>query len=213
MAGLIPVPYLAPQWPDEAERMFRTAMTWVGLWDPQPPLGPPGEREAASNLWMAKEMGFDHIVGPLSAAIDEHCEPTWDRVRGEFTWGFGLGEPHPRGQFNGTMAAAQVATERAWWRLANVGPGDRFAEPTVIGVDFPAVALREARWDASSGVLTVTPVGIGSYARRTTFRVTNVDDPARWSADGPVAGEVELRVVGSDLEVDAPVRDEPVLLR
>jgi hypothetical protein len=213
MAGLIPVPYLVPQWPDEAKRMFRTAMTWTGLWEPQPPLGPPGEREAATNLWMAKEMGFDHIVGPLDAAIDEHCEPTWDMARGEFTWGFGLGEAHPRGQYNGTMAAAQVATEGSWWRLANVGPGDRFAEPTVVGVDFPAVALREARWDAGSDELTVTPVGIGRARARTTFRVTNVAYPAPWSVGGPGAGEVELRVAGADLEVVAPVRNEPLVLR
>jgi hypothetical protein len=124
-----------------------------------------------------------------------------------------LGEAHPRGQYNGTMAAAQVATEGSWWRLANVGPGDRFAEPTVIGVDFPAVALREARWDAGSGELTVTPVGIGRARARTTFRVTNVADPAKWAVAGPVAGEVELRVSGADLEVDAPVRNEPLLLR
>ena len=112
---------------------------------------------------MAKEWGHERIVDALNAAIDEHCEPTWDTARGEFTWGFNLDEPHPRGQFNGTMAAAQVATEGSWWRLANVGPGHRFDEPTVIGVDFPTVALREARWDPARSTLTVTP---GRHRRR-----------------------------------------------
>ena len=101
----------------------------------------------------------------------------------------------------------------SWWRLANVGPGNRFTEPTVVGVDFPAVALREARWDRRCSTLTVTPVGIAADANeRTTFRVTNIGDPARWTVAGPVATDVQLRANGTDLEVDTPVRAEPLFL-
>jgi len=32
------------------------------------------------------------------------------------------------------MAAAEVMTEGAWWRLANVASEARFGEPTVVGV-------------------------------------------------------------------------------
>jgi hypothetical protein len=97
--------------------------------------------------------------------------------------------------------------------LANVGPGERFEEPTVVGVDFP-VALREARWDPGSTTLTVTPVGIAPDGRAlTTFRVTNISDPAQWSVDGPLAADVQLRAIDANLEVDTPVRGEPVLLR
>ena len=166
------------------------------------------------NLWLAKEWALKWLSEPLAAAIEETCEPTWDTTRGEFTWGFQLDEAHPRGQYNGTMAAAQVATERAWWRLANVGPGDRFGEPTVVGVDFPAVALREARWDPDAATLTVTPVGVQIDANdRTSFRVTNIGDPNRWTAGGPVAADVQLHAAGSELEVEMPVRGEAVLLR
>jgi hypothetical protein len=156
---------------------------------------------------------IQQLVDALNAAVDVHCEPTWDTARGEFTWGFNLNEPHPRGQFNGTMAAAQVATEGTWWRLANVGPGNRFDEPTVIGVDFPTVALREARWDPASSTLTVVPVGIGDASGRTTFRVTTIGEPNQWTADGQLAAEVRVRVVGAAIEVDTPVRNEAVLLR
>jgi hypothetical protein len=98
--------------------------------------------------------------------------------------------------------------------LANVGAGERFAEPTVVGVDFPAVALREARWDPGTTTLTVRPVGIAPEGRaRTTFRVINVGDPAQWSVDGPLAADVQLRASDADLEVDTPVRGERVLLR
>ena len=45
------------------------------------------------------------------------------------------------------------------------------------------------------------------------FRVTTIDDPSTWIADGPLAAEVKVRVVGAAIEVDAPVRDEALLLR
>ncbi len=209
--GMIPAVYLAPQVPDEARRLYEAGMTQMGLWAPSGPIAPPGPRQSALNLWLAREWALDDTADPLAAAVDEHYEPTWDASRGEFTWGFQLDEPHPRGQYNGTMAAAQIATEGSWWRLANVGPGNRFAEPTVVDVDFPAVALREARWDADpgtrTGTLTVTPMAIGEPGGTTSFRITNVAAPERWTAAGV------LRAVGADLVVDVPVRDTPVRLR
>ncbi len=44
----------------------------------------------------------------LAAAIEASYEPSWDMTRGEFTWGLGLDEPHPRGQFNAFLAAAEA---------------------------------------------------------------------------------------------------------
>ena len=49
-------------------------------------------------------------------------------------------------------------------------------------------------------------------ALETTFRVTNVGDPASWVADGPVADDVAVRVRGAVLEVEMPVRAQPVHL-
>jgi hypothetical protein len=214
MVGMVPAIYLAPQVPDEARRLFQAGLTQMGLWETTGQITAPAPRGSALNLWLAREWDLQWLSEPLAAAIDETCQPTWDTTRGEFTWGFQLDEPHPRGQYNGTMAAAHVATEGAWWRLANVGPGERFEEPTVVGVDFPAVALREARWDPSTTTLMVTPVGIAPDTRaRTTFRVTNIGDPAQWSVDDPPAADVQLRAIDADLEVDTQVRGEPVLLR
>ena len=112
--------------------------------------------------------------------------------------------------------AAEDWLTGSWWRLANVGPGDRFTEPTVVDVDFPAVALREARWDADpgtrTGTLTVTPVAIGDPGGTTSFRITNVAAPPHWTAEGVLAADVVLRAVGADLLVEVPVRDAPVRL-
>ncbi len=214
MLGMVPATYLAPQVPDEARRLFQAGMTQMGMWETKDPIVAPPPRFAAMNLWLAKEWNLTWLSEPLGAVVDEACQPTWDTNRGEFTWGFQLEEPHPRGQYNGTMAAAQVATENSWWRLANVGPGNRFDEPTIIGVDFPKVALREARWDPKTSTLTATPVAVNADPRvRTTFRVTNVGDASQWTAAGPIADNVRLRTVGAAVEVEMPACDEPVLLR
>ena len=96
---------------------------------------------------LARNWAVTDLADALQAACDEHYPPTWDHERGEITWDFGLGEPHPRGQYNATMAAADAMTEGAWWRLGNVPSTDRFDEPTVCDVDFPTVALTRAEWD------------------------------------------------------------------
>ena len=160
-------------------------MRQFGFWEPSGPVPPLGPRVSATALWMAKEFGLAPLAAALEETANEHYEPTWDRARGEFTWGFALGEPHPRGQYNGTMAAAQVVTEGAWSRLATVGPGSRFTEPTVVDVDFPTVALSEARWDADSETLLVTPspMNESGSAEPTTFRVINLPDPSRWKVE------------------------------
>ena len=154
-------------------------------------------------LWMAKEWGLTTLTDALNATADEHYQPTWDRTRGEFTWGFALGEPHPRGQYNGTMAAAQVASEQSWTRLATVGPGARFTEPTVIDVDFPTVALSEARWDAERQTLFVTPAPMNDQVAKepTTFRVVNLSDPPSWRVELEDGTPVDATAVAGALEV------------
>ena len=213
MLGWIPSIYLAPQVPDEATRLFRAGQVQMGMWENAGAISAAPNRFSALNLWLAKEWALHWCIEPLAAAIDESCEPTWDKNRGEFTWRFQLDEAHPRGQYNGTMAAAQVASEGSWWRLANVGPGNRFREPTITGVDFPAVALSQARWDPTASSLTLTPVAIDPTHTRTTLRVTTIGDPSRWSAHGPLTHEVVVRPVGEDIEVEMPIRGEPVVLR
>ena len=55
---------------------------------------------------------------------------------------------------------------------------DKYEAPTVEGIDFPFMGVREAWNDASSGVLHVSTYAVTSDRREqeTTFRVTNVPD-------------------------------------
>jgi hypothetical protein len=112
------------------------------------------------------------------------------------------------------MAAAEVMTEGAWWRLSNVPSSDRFDEPTVCDVDFPAVALSRAEWDGSGQKLYLAMHAMNDavLGRPTTMRVTGLGDPRRWIArtsDGP---QVDVTQMGSDLLLHTSVGQQSVVV-
>jgi hypothetical protein len=201
--GAVPALYLAPQVPAEARRLWDAARAQTGMLQvtgPAPLLGP---RFTAHALWLAREWAVTDLVQALEAACDESYPPTWDRDRGELTWDFGLAEEYPRGQYNATMAAADAVTEGAWWRLANTQSTARFTEPTVCDVDFPAVALTRAEWDAASRRLHLSlhPVNDTIAGKPTSLRITGLGDPSRWTATSPTGATVDTEVRGPDLLV------------
>jgi hypothetical protein len=211
MFGMVPTQYLAPQAVGDAQRLFEAGVTQMGIWEPSAPILPTGPRSSAAVMWMAREWGLDALASAMSDAIDAAYEPTWDATRGEFTWGFGLNEPQPRGQYNGTMAAAQIASERSWWQVANVGPGTRFDDPTVCEVDVPAVVLSEAWWDADREELTVGVEPLPSLQGTTTFTVTQLPDARRFAAtgDGP---HISARVDGDVLRVEVAAVPQRIVI-
>jgi hypothetical protein len=207
-AGMVPAIYLAPQEPEGARRLFEAGMSQLGLWEPSGPVSLPGPRTSATALWLAREWELSAIAGALEQAIDAQYQPAFDRARGEFTWGFELDEEYPRGQYNGTMAAAQIATPGSWWRLANVGPGSRFSEPTVEGVEFPAVCLDQAWWDRDRQTLAIgmTPANDDIIGRPTTMRVINLDEPSRWHVtDTATRAPVPSTVVDGGIEIHTTI--------
>ena len=136
--------HLAPQARNEARGLFEAAaekMSWTGS-------GPVREvtrdftSQAATpqgtllGLALAREFGNAPVYTKLKEYVETHYEPTWHSDTGEFTWGFGLNEPYPRGQFNAGMMTAEAGSEGAWWRVFNQPNLRKFAEPTVHSVDF-----------------------------------------------------------------------------
>lgn len=179
-AALINCFYLAPQVPEESRRLFAAAAGDAGLLgDPTAALN--AHRAAASALFLAREWGMDELHARLQAAVEEHGQPTWDRERGEFTWGLGLGEEHPRGQYNAYFAAAEAVSPGAWAALAAAPLGD---QPVVEGVDFPRLALAQARWRGDQLHLLLAPLP-GFAGEPTSFAVRGLIEPAKWRATGP----------------------------
>lgn len=190
--------YASPQVPEDARRLFDSACENAGLCaGPLPdPLEP---RATAIALALSREWGIADLEARLRDAIEEHFEPTWDRTRGEFTWGLGLGEPHPRGQYNAFLAAAEANSRGSWTRLSE-GPLEDC--PQVVGVDFPNVALAEARWVGDELRLRLDVLRPDANAS-TSFRIINADVARKWDVAGGSGSTLQL--AGNALVVTTPL--------
>ena len=202
MLAIINALYLAPQRPDEARRLLDAGLDMLGALGDGPPTVI-GERLTGIAMLLTREWGIADTSERLAAGAEASYEPTWDRERGELTWGFGLGEEHPRGQFNALLAAAEAVTPGAWTALANEAPPTPFGE--VVGVDFPTVSLRRAAWLDGVLHLSTSPMNAAVVGAPTSWRVTGLDDPARWTAAAAEEVPVSTRIEAGDLIVETVV--------
>ncbi len=211
--GLYVALYLVPQKPEIARRLFGWAADtyrWSAVSGDIRPVRDP--RVYALGLVLANELGEDTSYARLREHVERTCEPQWDRERSEFTWGFGLGEPIPRGQLNGTIMMAETGGAGAWSRIFQRPNLEKFAQPTVCGVDYPTVGLSRAWYDADRQCLAVDTFAADSARRGapTSFRVRELTDPGRarvvrdgspygaWRVSGPGEITVESDVAGRE---------------
>ena len=206
---------LTPQRRDVAHQFFEAAAETYGWQSLEPAEEPPGDpRGTLYGLAFAREFGDHGLVAKLKACAEEKHEPTLDPETLEFTWGFGLNEPHPRGQFNASADMVESISEGAWWRLFNEPNLRKFIDPTVYGVDFPTVCLSQAIYDEVRRTLVVaTDAGVpAARGKPTTFRVTNVVPQACTVIVDGVKSD-DWREVDGDLEVSTTVGEHRFLIR
>ena len=187
MGIIAPAWYFAPQRPVVAEAGWRTAAFANGINGRGPIAGLDEPPKATMLLQFAGELADAETKRRVWEAAEAHIEPTWDTERGEFTLGFGLNEAHPRGQYNARAMAGWVCTKGAWSRIFNEPNLAKFDEPTVVDVDFPNVALSEARWDGAGLHLAAQPRNDTLRGTETTMRVVGLDPARTWvlrRADG-----------------------------
>jgi hypothetical protein len=198
--------YLAPQVPEEARRLFDAACAGAGI-SSHGITSLAGHRINAIAWFLSREWGLDELETTIRGELEANYEPTWDRARGEFTWGLGLAEEYPRGQYNGFLAAAEVASLGAWARVSKAPLPE---QPGLVeGIDFPTLALAEARWEKDTLRLRLHPQSDAAVGRPTRFRVTGLDAPDRWR----VEGEARLAPAAGDLVVETLVGDHRLALR
>jgi hypothetical protein len=187
--------YAAPQVPDDARRLFEAACVSIGL-DGSRQLPLPASRAFASALILAREWEMHELGDRTAAAIEASYEPTWDSERGEFTWGMGLHEPNPRGQFNAFLAAAEAAGPGMWTRLSEA----RLEVcPQIVDVDFPAMAFSRAEWIDGNLHLRLAPLR-DDPSRSTSFRLVGAE-PRNWDVHGIEGAGVELTMHGVNIRV------------
>ena len=191
--GLIaPTWYFAPQRREVARAGWETGAAFNGVFGDGPINGLDNPANATMLLQVAGEFADPTTKARLWEAAEAHIEPTWDKERGEFTLGFGLGEDHPRGQWNARTMAGWVCTEGDWARIFNEPNLTKFTEPTVSGVDFPAIALSEARWDGTAMHLSAHPQNKFMHGSRTQVKLDNLPDGS-WAATRPDADPAPLQ--------------------
>ncbi|MEE8159341.1 MAG: hypothetical protein V3T78_08260 [Dehalococcoidia bacterium] len=212
---------VAPQKREAGRLLFETAAEALG-WTSLDPFREssrelttlePSPRNTLTGLTLAREYGNDAVYAKLKAHAEAHYEPTWNQETGEFSWGFGLNEPHPRGQLNAAMMTSEAGSEGALSRLFNQPNLRKFTDPTVHGVDFPIVCLSQAWYDVEPRRLVVsTDSGIpGAVGQATSFRVSDVD-AQRCSVvtDGQLSRN--WRVVDDELEINTTVGEHTFLI-
>ena len=145
---------------------------------------------------LAREWEMTELAERLAAAIEASYEPTWDTASGEFTWGMGLNEPYPRGQFNAFLAAAEAGGP-GMWSLLSARPLE--ACPQVVDVDFPSVAFTRAEWVNGSLYLRMAPLREDPKVR-TSFRIVGAE-PRQWDLIAPDGTTIELTSRGVNVRV------------
>jgi hypothetical protein len=195
--------------PEECRRLFDSATASAGI-STRGIENMTGHRINAIAWFLAREWGEADLEAAVREALEAHYEPTWDRKRGEFTWGLGLGEEYPRGQYNGFLAAAEAGSPGAWTRLSEAPLPE---QPGLVeGVDFPALALSEARWESGALHLRLHPQSDQVVGRPTRFRISglsNAPDPKNWQ----LTGNARLSADGADLVVETTIREGRLVVR
>ena len=193
--------YAAPQVPDDARRLFDAGCVSAGM---NGPIATPvrASRAFGSSLLLAREWALTELEGHLADAIEASYEPTWDAALGEFTWGLGLNEPYPRGQFNAFLAAAEAAGPGAWASLS-AAPLARC--PQIVDVDFPAMAFSRAEWVDGNLRLRLAPLR-EDPAMFTSFRLIGAE-PRNWDVHGLDGVSLDLSTTGLTIRVPMVAAD------
>jgi hypothetical protein len=209
--GIIaPTWYFAPQRPDVATAGWQTTAMLAGVLGDGPITGLDDPARATTLLQFAGEFADTATKQRIWDAADAHVEPTWNDAAGEFTLGFGLDELHPRGQWNARAMAGWVCTEGAWSRIFNEPNLTKFDEPTIVGVDFPKVALSEARWDGTS--LHLAAHSLGKADAHTSLKMTNVPSTDGWVMTRSNGETVALAADGEHVFVELVADNQTVII-
>ena len=203
-AALTTAYYAAPQMPIDAKRLFQAGCDSLGLnSNIRLPLKP--SRAYGSSLVLAREWEMTDLEKKLAEAIEYSYEPTWDTRLGEFTWGLGLNEDYPRGQFNAFLAAAEASGPGLWTALS-----EKPLEvcPQITEVDFPTMAFTRAEWVDGELHLRTSPNQPDPRAV-TRFKVSGLM-PGRWQIAGNESASVE--VIGDEATVAMPLIHADLIL-
>jgi hypothetical protein len=114
-------------------------------------------------------------------ALRAWCDRAWEPIYsdGEFAYGFNLGEAFPRGIINHIQGLSLVGGPGSAARMYNEPNLKKFDQPTLSGVDYPNLTVRQAYYDENRHALAlaITPGQDSSpVGSPTSLRVSNLGD-------------------------------------
>ena len=174
-SGLGPAFLILPQDAELSSLIYESSANAAGWNNPRVPA-----TASSTGLLMAREMGDETAIVRLSAAAEREYEPRFFGDHNEkFGWWFGLNDPYPRGQRSAMMMISEIGRGGDWTRAFEAPHMDKFDAPTVKGIDFPSMGVRQAWNDVASGTLYVATYAPTPDRRGvpTTWRVTNLPNP------------------------------------
>ncbi|MGH7896398.1 MAG: hypothetical protein ACREQQ_00480, partial [Candidatus Binatia bacterium] len=191
--------------------LYEQSMQKLGWNDPSKPVLRlhPDPRFLAAALLVAHDLGDLTTVKRLREVVERDFDPRWfGDEKNRFGWWFGLDEEYPRGQLSALVMVCEAAGTGAWSRPFRQPNLEKFDQPTVEGIDYPALGVSRAWNDVEEGMLDISTYAATPSRRgqATAFRVTKLAAPAsvtlwcdhqpfpRWRRIGEDAIEIETEV-------------------
>lgn len=200
--------YVLPQNRAFGTQLYDMAVRKLGWNDPKKPLLQlhPDPRWLALGIMMARELGDTLTEVRLRQLAEIEFDPRFFGPDGDrFGWWFRFSEDWPRGQLSSLMVLTELGEPGAWSRVFTRPNLEKFSQPTVTGVDYPALGIAQCWNDLEAGALWVETYA-ATRSRRgaaTTWRVSGLPDTGKirvmmddsefgdWSVVGP--GAIEIR--------------------
>lgn len=161
----------------------------------------------------AYELGDTETYERLKDYVDAAWEPK--HSNGEFGYHFNLGEAWPRGIINHILGFSAAGGPGSTARMYNQPNTAKFSQPTLSGVDYPNVTVRQAAYDEGRRALAIaicpgqdaSPIG-----SPTTLTVTNLPESgAKVTLDGQPCDSVVDKGDGT-LQITTTIGEHTILV-
>ncbi|MGB0955211.1 MAG: hypothetical protein ACPGZP_04330 [Panacagrimonas sp.] len=190
-SALIATPYIVPQAPEFGRYLYQQAVNKLGWNDPKKPVMDiiPDPRFLTIGLLVARDLGDDITQARLRERLMQRADPRWfGDESAQFGYWFGLDEPYPRGQLSALLMVCEAGEPGAWSKAFRQPNREKFHQPTVEGIDYPALDVQRA-WNDGDRLYLDIDAGLPSQrGADTEFRVTRI----------PAACQPRLRCDGDD---------------
>ena len=217
MIKLGPAQFILPYMPEDARILFESGIEQLG-WRESGEIALGGSQfnvfDSAYAMFLAKEFGDRPLYAKVKGFAEANNQPTWNEETGEFWWAYGLDEPLPRGQLNAAAAMAEANSFEGWRGLFRPENLTKFIEPTVSGVDFPKLAVKQAYFDVDRGLLAIaTDAGLPAAAGEpTSFRIDQLPlGKIAVDVDGQCSND--WRIVNGQVEVPTTIGSHTFVVR